>query len=75
MKISSNQGPISIHGSQEAARRVEGSWTDSKAMHNFNEAKAQAWQKCIRDKATSVDEPNAVLLCEDVADRKVFFGS
>jgi hypothetical protein len=27
MKIPSNQGLISIHGSQEAARRTEGSWS------------------------------------------------
>jgi hypothetical protein len=39
MKIPSEQGPIAIHGSQEAARRAEGSWTDSKAIHNIDEAK------------------------------------
>jgi hypothetical protein len=27
MKIPSGQGPIAIHGSQEVARRAEGSWT------------------------------------------------
>jgi hypothetical protein len=27
MKIPSEQGPIVVHGSQEAARRAEGSWT------------------------------------------------
>jgi hypothetical protein len=27
MKIPSEQGPIAVHGSQEAARRAEGSWT------------------------------------------------
>jgi hypothetical protein len=35
MKIPSEQGPITVHGSQEAARRAEGSWTDSKAIHNI----------------------------------------
>jgi hypothetical protein len=40
MKIPSNQGPISIYGSQEAAIRVEGSCIDSKAIHNIDEAKA-----------------------------------
>jgi hypothetical protein len=40
MKIPSDQGPIVVHGSQEAARRVEGNWTDSKAIHNIDEAKA-----------------------------------
>jgi hypothetical protein len=29
-----------VHGSQEAARRVEGNWTDSKAIHNIDEAEA-----------------------------------
>jgi hypothetical protein len=29
MKIPSDQGPIAVHGSQEAARRAEGNWTDS----------------------------------------------
>jgi hypothetical protein len=36
MKIPSDQGPIAIHGSQEAARRAEGNWTDSKAIHNID---------------------------------------
>jgi hypothetical protein len=40
MKIPSDQGPIVVHGSQEAARRVEGTWTDSRAIHNIDEAKA-----------------------------------
>jgi hypothetical protein len=38
MKISSDQGPIAVHGSQEAVRRAEGNWTDSKAIHNIDEA-------------------------------------
>jgi hypothetical protein len=40
MKIPSDQGPIAVHGSQEAARRAEGNLTDSKAIHNIDEAKA-----------------------------------
>jgi hypothetical protein len=40
MKIPSDQGPIAVHGSQEAARRAEGNWTDSKAIHNIDEAEA-----------------------------------
>jgi hypothetical protein len=40
MKIPSDQGPIVVHGSQEAARRAEGSWTNSKAIHNIDEAEA-----------------------------------
>jgi hypothetical protein len=31
---------IAVHGSQEAARRIEGSWTDSKAIHNIDGAEA-----------------------------------
>jgi hypothetical protein len=41
MKIPSNHGPISIHGSQEATKRDEGSWTDSKAIHNIDEVEAR----------------------------------
>jgi hypothetical protein len=40
MKIPSEQGPITVHGSQEATRRAEGSWTDSKAIHNIDGAEA-----------------------------------
>jgi hypothetical protein len=40
MKIPSEQGAIAIHGSQEAARRAEGSWTDSKAIYKIDEAEA-----------------------------------
>jgi hypothetical protein len=32
MKISSNQGSITVHRSQEAARRAKGNWTDSKSF-------------------------------------------
>jgi hypothetical protein len=35
MKIPSEQGPIAVHVSQETARRAEGSWRDSKAIHNM----------------------------------------
>jgi hypothetical protein len=45
MKIPSDQGPIAVHGSQEAARRAEGNWTDSKAVHNIDEAEAHQQYK------------------------------
>jgi hypothetical protein len=64
MKIPSNQGPIAVHGSQEAARRAKGNWTDSKAIYNIDEAKAH--QKHIRDKVASADQPKSMLLCEDI---------
>jgi hypothetical protein len=67
MKIPSDQGPIAVHASQEAARRAKGNWTDSRAIHNIDKAKAHQQHKYIRDKATSVDQPKSMLLCEDVA--------
>jgi hypothetical protein len=75
MKIPSEQGPIAVHESQEAARRVEGSWTDSKAIHNIDEAEAYQQYKHKREKATSADQSKAMLLCEDIAERKVLLGS
>jgi hypothetical protein len=75
MKKPSDQGPIVVYGSQEAARRAEGNWTDSKAIHNIDEAEAHQQHKHIRDKAASVDQPNSMLLCKDIAEQKVLFGS
>jgi hypothetical protein len=75
MKIPSNQGSISVYVSQEAARRAEGNWTYSKAIHNINEVEVHQQQKHIRDKTASADQPIAILLCEDIADQKVLFGS
>jgi hypothetical protein len=64
MKIPSEQGPIAVHGSQEAARRAEGSWTDSKAIHNIDGAEACQQYKHKREKAASADQPKPMLLCE-----------
>jgi hypothetical protein len=75
MKIPSEQGPIVVHGSQEAARRDEGSWTDSKAIHNIDEAEAHQQYKHKREKAASADQPKPMLLCEDIAEQKVLLGS
>jgi hypothetical protein len=75
MKISSDQGPIAVHGSQEAARRAKGNWTYSRAIHNIDEAKAHQQHKYIRDKFASVDQPKSMFLCEDIAEQKVLFGS
>jgi hypothetical protein len=75
MKIPSEQGPISVHGSQEAARRAEGSWTDSKAIHNIDEAEAYQQYKHKREKAASADQPKPMLLYEDKAEQKVLLGS
>jgi hypothetical protein len=75
IKIPSEQGPIAVHGSQEAARRAEGSWTDSKAIHNIDEAEACQQYKHKREKAASTDQPKPMFLCEDIADQKVLLGS
>jgi hypothetical protein len=75
MKIPSEQGPIAVHGSQEAAKRAKGSWTDSKAIHNIDEVEAYQQYKHKREKAASADQPKPMLLCEDIADQKVLLGS
>jgi hypothetical protein len=75
MKIPLDQGPIAVHRSQEAARRAEGNWTGSKAIHNIDEPEAHQQHKHIRDKADSTDQPKSMLLCEDIAEQKVLFGS
>jgi hypothetical protein len=75
MKIPSEQGPIAVHGSQQATRRAEGSWTDSKAIHNIDGAEACQQYKHKREKATSADQTNPMLLCEDIADQRVLLGS
>jgi hypothetical protein len=75
MKIPSEQGPIVVHGSQEAARRAKGSWTDTKTIHNIDEAEAHHQYKHKREKAASADQPKPMLLCEDIAEQKVLLGS
>jgi hypothetical protein len=75
IKIPSEQGPIDVHGSQEAARRAEGSWTDSKAIHNIDEAEAYQEYKHKREKAALADQPKPMFLCEDIAKQKVLLGS
>jgi hypothetical protein len=75
MKIPSDQGPIAVHGSQEAARRAKGNWTNSKAIHNIDEAEAHQQYKHKIDKAASVDQSKPMFLCEDIAEQKVLLGS
>jgi hypothetical protein len=75
MKIPSEQGSIVVHGSQEVARRAEGSWTDSKAIHNIDEAEAYQQYKHKRQKAASADQPKPMLLCEDIVEQKILLGS
>jgi hypothetical protein len=73
MKITSKQGPIVVHGSQEATRRAEGSWTDSKAIHNIDEAEAHQQYKHKREKVASADQPKPMLLCEYIARKKCYW--
>jgi hypothetical protein len=63
-----------MHASQEAARRAEGSWTDSKAIHNIDEAEAHQQYKHKIEKDASADQPKPMLLCEDIAEQKVMLG-
>jgi hypothetical protein len=41
MKITSNQGVISVYGSQEAARTAEGILQEPKTIYNINEAEGK----------------------------------
>jgi hypothetical protein len=75
MKIPSDQGPIAVHGSQEAVRRAKGNWTDSKAIHNIDEAKDHQQYKHKRYKTASADQPKPMLLYEEIAEQKVLLGS
>jgi hypothetical protein len=75
MKIPSEQGPIVVHGSQEAARKAEGNWIDSKAIHNIDGAEACEQYKYRREKVALADQPKPMLLCEDIAEQKVLLGS
>jgi hypothetical protein len=58
-----------------SCRRAEGSWTDSKAIHNIDEAEAYQQYKHKREKAALADQLKPMLLCEDIADQKVLLGS
>jgi hypothetical protein len=75
MNIPSEQGPIATHGSQEAARKAEGNWTDSKAIHNIDGAEACEQYRYKREKVASADQPKPMLLCEHIAEQKVLLGS
>jgi hypothetical protein len=75
IKIPSKHGPIAVHESQEAVRRAERSWTDSKAIHNIDEAEAYHQYKHKREKAATADQPKPMLLCEDIDEQKVMLGS
>jgi hypothetical protein len=50
MKIPSNQGIISLHGTQEAIRRAEGTLIELIAIHSIDEDEAQAQKNKSRKK-------------------------
>jgi hypothetical protein len=52
---------------QEAARKAEGYWTNSKTIHKIDGAEACEQYRYKREKAPSVDQPKPMLLCEDIA--------
>jgi hypothetical protein len=70
MKIPSEQEPIVVHGSQKAARKAEGNWTDSKAIHNIDGAEVCEQYKYKREKDASADQLKPMLLCEDIMEQK-----
>jgi hypothetical protein len=75
MKIPSEQGPIAIYGSQEAARKAQGNWSYSKAIHNIDGVEACEQYKYKREMAASADQLKPILLCEDIVEQKVLLGS
>jgi hypothetical protein len=75
MKIPSEQGPIDVHGIQEATRKAKGNGTYSKAIHNIDEVEACEQYKYKREKAALADQPKPMLLCEDIVEQKVLLGS
>ena len=52
MKVPSNQGVISVYGTQEAAGRAEGTLQEPKIVYNMDEAKAQIQnsKKTVKEK-------------------------
>jgi hypothetical protein len=56
-------------------QEAEGSWTDSKAIHNIDEAEAYQQYMHKREKAASADQLKPMLLCEDITEQKILLGS
>ncbi|WVZ51658.1 hypothetical protein U9M48_002780 [Paspalum notatum var. saurae] len=69
-------GVISVHGSQEDARRVEGNWyLGDKKIHNIEEGKEESQQETIvKEKAESVEAPKQITLDENQPDQTVLVG-
>jgi hypothetical protein len=77
IKIPNNQGVILVYGSQEVVRRAEGTLQETKIVYNIDEPKGQIQDSKtpVKEKASSADQPKPILLCEDVAEQRVFFGN
>jgi hypothetical protein len=77
MKMPNNQGVITVYGSQEAARRAEGTLQELTIVYNIDEAESQVqdFEKLVKEKASSTDQPKLVLLYDDVAEQRVLFGN
>jgi hypothetical protein len=58
-----------------SCQKAEGSWTDSKAIHNIDGAEACQQYKHKREKAALVDQSKPMLLCDDIAYQRVLLGS
>jgi hypothetical protein len=67
----------SVYGSQEAARRTEGTLQEPKIVYNIDKAEAliQECEKPVKEKASSADQPKPIILYDDVAEQRVFFGN
>jgi hypothetical protein len=61
-----------VYGSQEAARRAEGTLQKPKIVYNIDEAKGQIRDsdKRVKEKAFSVDQLKPVLLYDDVTEQR-----
>ena len=77
MKMPAHNGVISVYGSQEDARRTEGSWyPGDRNVHNIEEQSiATPPEQQIKEKAEPAEVPKQVLLDEDRPDQTVLIGA
>ena len=77
MKMPAHNGVISVYGSQEDARRTEGSWyPDDRNVHNIEQQSiATPPEQQIKEKAEPAEVPKQVLLYEDRPDQIVLIGA
>ena len=82
MKMPAHIGVISVYGSQEDARRTEGSWypddrnVHDRNVHNIEEQSiATPPEQQIKEKVEPAEVPKQVLLDEDRPDQTVLIGA